>query len=133
MRIGERVCRVRAVIDGVKVEPGPIKASEAEKLLAWTGYGTIREWELRTSDGDVLGCRALLALMEFRKGNNVRFADVDIIDIDSICADLVDDRGRVVTVALDDQAEPVMRAGKPVWLFDGEEEPDPPQAASPTG
>lgn len=133
MRVNGKVVRLRAVIDGTKYEPGPIKASEAEKLLGWTGYKALREWELRASDGDPLACRALLALMEFRKGNNVRFADVEIEDVDSCAGDLVDAQGRVMTWKLDDDGDPVLVKGLPVPLFDGEEDPDPQVAAASNG
>lgn len=132
MRIGEHVFRVSAVIDGVKIEPGPIKASEASKLEAWTG-ASLREWELSVANADPLACRALLGLMEFRKGNHVRIDDIDIDDVDGITADLRDEHGRVLGVKQDDATgEPVLRKGKPVWLAD-EEELDPSVAAHQIG
>lgn len=130
MRVNGKVCRLHVIVDGTKIEPGPIKASEAEKLTAWTGYG-LREWEAQVSGGDPLAVRALLALMRFRTGEHVRISDVDIDDVDSIEAELRDERGRVVTVKLDDQADPVVVNGQPVFLFDGEEDdPLPPARAA---
>jgi hypothetical protein len=120
MRINGKACRLHAIIDGTKIEPGAIKASEAEKLLAWTGYNNLREWELRVTDGDALACRALLALMRFRDGEHVRIADVDIEDVDSIEADLRTEDGQVATLAVNDDGEPMVVKGELVWEFDGE-------------
>ena len=131
MRANGKVCRIYAVIDGTKYEPGPISAKEADRLTAWTGY-SLREWEGEVANGDPLACRALICLTEFRKGNHVRFDDIDIEDVDSIEADLKDDRGRRLSQKIEN-GQVVMRGNQPVWLFDGEEdEPDPPLAASPT-
>lgn len=132
MRVGGTVVRLRAVIDGVKIEPGPIKASEAEKILAWTGYKNVREWEIRASDGDPEACRALLALVEFRKGNHVRIADLDIDDVDAIEADLFDELGRVLSWQLDEDGDPVLVKGQPVPLLDGEPLDPPLPQESPT-
>ena len=130
MRIGQHVFRISAVIDGTKIEPGAIKASEAERIEAWTG-DPLRKWELKVSDGDALACRALLALMEFRQGNHVKIADVDIDDLDGIQADLKDEHGRALGLLKDDKTgEPIVRKGEPVWTVDGEEL-DPPSGAKP--
>lgn len=123
MRINGLRIQVRAVIDGTKVQAHPIKASEAEKILAWTGYDNLQELEIRASDSDPLACRALLALLEFRKGNHVRFAEVDIEDVDGIEADLYDETGRVVTFATGPDGKYVVEDRKIVLLFDGEREP----------
>lgn len=120
MRVGGTVVRLRAVVDGVKIEPGPVKASEVERILGWTGYRSLREWEVRASDGDPLACRALLALMEFRQGTHVKWDSVDIDDVDGIEADLVDDRGRVLSWQVDEDGDPVLVKGEPVPLLDGE-------------
>lgn len=119
MRCNGIICRIHAQVDGTKYDVGPIKASEADKLAVWTGY-PLREWELRVIDGDPLASRALLALMEFRKGNNVRINDVEIEDIDSVSAELRDEHGRVATLAMDDQSQPRVVKGELVWDFDGE-------------
>lgn len=133
MRCNGKVCRIHATIDGQVYEPGPIKASEAEQITKWTGYG-LREWEGQVANGDPLAARGLLALVRFRKGEHVKMADVEIEDVDSIEADLLDPDGRRVTMLMDNDGEPELRKGKPVWLFDGEEDEDPPMPQpSPTG
>jgi hypothetical protein len=102
--------------------------------LSWTGYTNRKELELRASDGDELAWRAVLALLAHRRGENVRFSDVDIEDVDSIeGAGLYDDAGREATLKLQDDGQPYLVNGAPVWLFDGQEADDPPPpAASPT-
>lgn len=130
MNANGRICRLHAVIDGTKYEPGPIKASEAEKILGWTGFEALRQWEGEVANGDPLAARALIALMKFRQGEHVRFGDIDIEDVDSIEADLRDEDGRVLSTKMDEQGRPVVRAGKQVFLFDGEEDTDPQMAAS---
>lgn len=124
MKINGIVCRLRAEIDGVKYEPGPIKASEAEKITAWTGLG-IREWEMAViSENDATALKALLVLDRFRKGEHVKFADVDIEDLDSVSADFYDERGRKVTAKVDGEGKTVTVNGQSVLLFDGEEDSD---------
>lgn len=131
MKLGTVVARIHAQIDGTKIEPGTIKASEAEKITGWTGY-SLREWEVKlVGEGDPLAARALLALMEFRKGTHVRFSDLDVEDVDSIDADFYDDSGRKVDVKVDDDGNPVLDGGKPVILLDGEPV-DPPTVAPQT-
>lgn len=130
MNANGRICRLHAVIDGTKYEPGPIKASEAEKILAWTGLKTLREWEGEVANGDPLAARALIALFRFRAGEHVRFSDIEIDDVDTIEADLRDEQGRVLGTLQDDRGRPIVRNGKQVFLFDGEEDTDPQTAAS---
>jgi hypothetical protein len=131
VRVDGIIVRVHAIIDGTKIEPGPIKASEADKLKGWTGYG-LREWEGQVAAGDPLACRGLLALMRFRQGEHVKIADVDIDDVDTIEGSLRTEDGRELTVALDENGEPIKERGRPRFLLDGEPL-DPPTAASPTG
>ena len=128
------VFRVHAVIDGKPYEPGPIKASEAEKITAWTGYG-LKEWEVKlVGESDPLAARALLGLFEFRKGENVRFSALEVDDVDSIDADFKNDAGQVLAFKIGEDAKPVMKAGEPVILLDGEEyDPPPVGATSPKG
>lgn len=123
MRINDTVLRVRCEVDGTKYEVGPVKASEAEKIQAWTGYG-LREWEGKVDESeDPLAIKALLGLMRFRQGENVRFADLEVQDMDSVRGELVDERGRVVTILMKD-GKPALDNGRLVLLFDGE--PDAP-------
>ena len=122
MRINDTVCRLRVEVDGTKIEVGPVKASEAEKITAWTGY-TLREWEIKVeSGGDSLALKALLALVEFRKGEHTRkLSSFDVEDMDSVKAEFVDERGRVVSTLWKD-GEPVVENNAPVLLFDGQRE-----------
>lgn len=118
MRINDTVCRVRCEVDGTKYEVGPVKASEAERITAWTGY-SLREWEAKVDEGDdPLAIKGLLALMAFREGKQVKFADLEVQDMDSVRGELVDDRGRVVTIEVDG-GKPVIENGRVVLLFDG--------------
>lgn len=131
MRINGVIGRIHAQIDGVKYEPGPIKASEADKITGWTGY-SLREWEGNVVSTDPLALRALIALDRFRKGEHVKISDVDIEDIDSCDADLKDEHGRVLSLKQDPDGKPLIVGGNPVLLFDGEEDPAP-LGGSPTG
>ena len=125
MRMNGVVCRIRAEIDGVKYEPGAIKASEAEQIQKWTGYD-IRKWELAVvGESDVLALKGLLCLERFRRGEHTKFDAVDIEDLDSVTADFYDERGRKVTVKLDDDGKPVLVKNQAVLLFDGEEDDAP--------
>lgn len=134
MKFDGMVFRIRAEIDGTKYEPGPIRASEAEKLSAWTGY-ELREWEARLVSGDPLAAKALIALERFRQGNHTaKISDVDITDVDSIDAEFVNDRGQVLTFKEDDDGNLIKVKGKAVALLDGEEPPGPlAPTSSPTG
>lgn len=125
MRMQGVVCRIRAEIDGVKYEPGPIKASEAEQIQKWTGYG-IREWEMAVvGENDVLALKGLLCLDRFRRGEHPKFADVEIEDLDSVTADFYDEKGRKVTAKVDEDGKTVVVKGQSVLLFDGEEDDAP--------
>lgn len=130
MRINGVICRIHAQVDGTKYEVGAIKASEADKLAGWTGY-TLREWEGNLVDGDPLAARGLLALMRFRKGENAKISEVEIEDLDSVEADLLDPQGRKITVDMDETGKPKMVKGSPVFLADGEPL-DPPSGEKPS-
>lgn len=135
MRLNGLVFRLHATIDGKTFEPGPIKASEAQKITAWTGYG-VKEWESKLVDeSDPLAAAALVALFAFRTGENVRFTAVEIEDVDSIEATLRDEQGRVLTLKINEAQDAVVRRdGQPVILLDGEEYDPPtvPATASPS-
>lgn len=129
MRCNGVICRIEAQVDGTKYDVGSIKATEADKLAGWTGY-TVREWEANLAwDSDPLAARGLLALMRFRQGENIRFSDVEIEDIDSIDARLVDPQGRTVTISFDEDGKPLLIKGQAQFLFDGEplDPPSPPR------
>lgn len=136
MRLNGTVFRIRAEIDGTKYEPGPIKSSEATKITAWTGYG-LKEWEAKlVGEGDPLAACALMALYAFRKGENVRFSDLEVDDVDTIEAEFVTEAGEVMRLKLDPETqEPIMVNGLPLFTLDGEDPPDRPTevGASPTG
>ena len=123
MRLNGTVFRLFATIDGKVYEPGPIKASEAQKITAWTGYG-VKEWEAKLVDeADPLAACALVGLYLFRAGDNVRFSAIEIEDVDSIQASLRDEQGRTMTVKLNETQDGVVRVnGNPVILLDGEEQ-----------
>lgn len=120
MRLEGMIFRVQAEIDGTKYEPGPIKASEAEKLNGWTGY-TLREWEAKLVNGDPLAARGMLGLFRFRAGENVPFKSLEVNDCDSIDAAYVNEQGQVLDFKQDSDGDLVKVNGKPVMLLDGEE------------
>lgn len=122
MRLNGQVFRLFATIDGKAYEPGPIKASEAQKITAWTGYG-VKEWEANLVDNsDPLAAAALVGLVAYRAGENVKFSAIEIEDVDSIEATLRDDQGRTMTLKLNAAQDGVERVnGEPVILLDGEE------------
>lgn len=124
MRINDTVCRVSAQVDGTKYDVGPVKASEAERITNWTGYG-LREWEAKlVEEVDPLAIKGLLMLFAFRAGEHRKFSEVEVEDMDTFSADLIDERGRRVTILTKNDGTPVLEDGKPVLLFDGE--PDSP-------
>lgn len=118
------VFRIRAEIDGTMYEPGAIKSSEATKIMAWTGYG-LKEWEAKlVGEGDPLAACALMALYGFRNGENVRFSELEVADVDTIEAEFVTEAGQVMRLKLDeDTQEPVMVNGLPLFTLDGEDPP----------
>ena len=131
MRCNGVICRLRGEVDGVKYDVGPIKASEGEKITAWTGYD-VREWELHLTDADAMAAKGLLALYEFRAGRNVKFSALEIDDLDTVDFDLYDERGRKVSIEKADDGKPLIGKDGVTWLFDGEPLDPPAAEASPT-
>lgn len=133
MRCNGVICRLKGEIDGEKFDVGPIKASEGEKITAWTGY-EVREWEGKLTNSDPLAARALLALFQFRSGTLAKFSAIEIDDLDSVDFDLYDPAGRVVSIDVDDEGKPKVNSkGQPIFLFDGEPLDPPTAAGSQTG
>jgi hypothetical protein len=128
---GGIVARIHAQIDGVKYEPGPIKASEGETIAGWTGY-SVKEWELHlVLESDPLAARALVGLTRLREGEKPRFAALEVDDVDSIEAEFRDDSGRLVEFVRGEDGLPTVKNGQLVVLVDGEPV-DPPTAAPQT-
>lgn len=122
MKINGVVCRIRAEIDGTKYEPGPIKASEGERITSWTGM-SVKEWEVAVvSEDDPSALKALICLDQFRRGEHPEWSKVDIDDLDSVTADFYDEKGRLVRAKLDENNKPLVVNGAPVLTFDGEED-----------
>lgn len=116
-----------------------ITLQEVLKVKAWTGYATKREWFAALYREEPEAQAAALMIVKTRKGEKVRFDDVDF-DTDTYESRFVDEASlRTVemlteknddgTLRLDADGDliPVLdRAGRAQWVFSDTGEPLPP-------
>lgn len=119
-----------------------LMASEVAKIQAWTGCGSKRAWINLIGEEDIDAYRAGYALMKQRRGEDIRFSDVDF-DTDTMEAVYVEgSSGREIApvLLLDADGEQILNAkgepqpvkvnGDPTWTYvdDGSPVPPTPQA-----
>ena len=118
-----------------------LMASEVAKISLWTGLASKRAWISALGDEDIEALRAGKALMLQRRGEDVRFSDVDF-DTDTVTVAMADGvTGREIdpVLVLDDDGEPkldkkgrpsfVQVDGRDAWRFTDDGSPVPPTVA----
>lgn len=118
-----------------------ISVQEMMKVKGWTPYKNRREWFTAIGNEDPEALLAAYVLTKQRKGEDVRFSEVDF-DLDTLGAKFVDDDGREVepvveklkdgTVKTDKDGAPIPvldKSGRPKWTYADTGEPVPTEAA----
>jgi hypothetical protein len=98
-----------------------LMASEVSKIQLWTGFGSKREWISQLGEENIDAFRAGYTLMLQRRGENVKFSEVDF-DTDTLEAQSVDGRnGREIepVLVLDEDGDPKLNGkGEPIPVRD---------------
>lgn len=115
--------------DGKTYTYKSLMLAEARMLRQITGGQIIgpADFETGVLSYDPEAITALVWLAHKRVGEDIDTDALDF-DIDELNLRLLDEDGREVTPKLDGNGDPVFRNGKPVMLFDGEEEKPRPTA-----
>lgn len=101
-----------------------ITVQEMAKVQTWTGFKNRRQWQAEIGQEDPNALIAAYVLSRRRRGEDVRFSDVDF-DLDSLEVTFVDEAGREVEPLFEKDADGAYRLqdGIPIPVLDGTGEP----------